>query len=88
MCMDDYNWLLSSSELEEERMEMMAHLYDNPQLWEHTCMVAFAEHYLMDTADNDGLRKTSNKAYETFQRQKELQQQSNNPIFGRYVATR
>ena len=74
-CIDDYNWSLpSSSALEEQRIEMMSHLYDDPQLWENTCMVAFAEHYL------------TSKAYETFQRQKEIQRQSNiDPIFGGVV---
>ena len=36
------NRSLSSSAVEGEGVEMMAHMYDNlPQLCEHTCMVAW-----------------------------------------------
>jgi len=87
-CRDDYKWSFdefdNNSEeerrLEQERVDMMSYLYDNPKLWEYVSMVAFAEHYLI--MDNGN---TSNKAYETFLRQKKDRQSSAEPIFGGVV---
>lgn len=92
-CRDDYNWsFFKSSEitmqeqrLEQERVDMMSYLYDNSNLWEYVSMVAFAEHYILDV-DNDTTDDGGNtdKAYETFKRQKE-RQPPNEPIFGGVV---
>ena len=85
-CRDDYEWDVSTThhnndEVAKERVDMMSHLYNNTQLWRYVSMVAFSNHYLMD-----GEGYNNNKAYETFQRQKEQQHKLNlPPIFGGVV---
>ena len=68
-CTDDYKWgnKFSSEDIPSERAKMMSHLYDNNALWEHVCMVAFAEHYVITDC------KDISKPYDTFKRQKHSQ---------------
>lgn len=76
-CRQDYNWenIFSLDAFASERAAMMSHLYGNEQLWEHVCMVAFAEHYVFG---NDG--NLTSKPYHMFMRQKHTR-----PIFGGVV---
>mmetsp|Transcript_21109 Transcript_21109/g.42243 ORF Transcript_21109/g.42243 Transcript_21109/m.42243 type:complete len:396 (-) Transcript_21109:1338-2525(-) len=84
-CHDDYKWSFLEKkdsvpqQVEEERVEMMSHLYENRQLFKYVCMVAFAEHYLMEDDDWN-----TSKAYETFMRQQEMQPPDES-IFGGVV---
>ena len=85
-CQEDYQWTAdfeSNKSLLSERAEMMSHLYDNEPLWEHTSMVAFADHYIVDDPDSDS-SSISRKPYETFLKHKKMMPQEQ-PIFGGVV---
>jgi len=71
-CVEDYKWATKmgppsspDASFAAERASMMSYLYDSDELWPHTCMIAFAEHYV----DDDDLRRP----FRTVQRRKALQ---------------
>lgn len=70
-CAEDYGWAgaFAAEEFAAERAAMMSRLYNDERLWEHVCMVAFAEHYVLV---DDDCEAGIGKPFETFQRQREL----------------
>ena len=68
--------------LASRRAAMMAHLYDNDELWKHTSMVAFAEHYVVTGEHSESC--TFSKPYETFRKQRALRPEDE-PIFAGVV---
>ena len=78
-CLEDYGWDDTTIlNLEMERANMMAHLYSNPTLYEYTCMVTFAQHYVLSD------QTIISKPLQTFLQQKSKQPASL-PIFAGVV---
>ncbi|CAJ1932740.1 unnamed protein product [Cylindrotheca closterium] len=97
-CMEDYGWnslLLESSSssssssttaiIQTERAEMMAHLYSNPELYQYTSMVAFAEHYVLPSSSPSSSSSSSSKPLQTFLQQQKAKQPFEDPIFAGVV---
>lgn len=102
-CVEDYLWETTpkatatapslgeerdeSAVLASERAKMMAHLYDHGELWKHTCMVAFAEHYVLvdkSPSAEGTLENSISKPYDTFRHQK-ASRPMEEPIFAGVV---
>ncbi|KAL7546589.1 hypothetical protein ACHAWF_009927 [Thalassiosira exigua] len=84
-CAEDYGWAdaggRDDGRLASERAAMMAHLYDEPELWGNVSMVAFAEHYVL-TDDGDG--GAIARPFETFRRQRSARP-PDRPVFAGVV---
>jgi len=82
-CEQDYKWgkKFMPEEFLTERAMMMAHLYDNRQLYKSVSMVGFAEHYVLGASVHDEVLA---KPFDTFQRHKRSQP-ADLPIFGGVV---
>lgn len=73
----------SSEALASERAAMMSYLYDDDRLWEHVCMVAFAEHYVL-TGNDEG---QTSRPYAAFSKKRVSRPEGAPPIFGGVVLT-